>query len=471
MVERSPFISIVIPARNEEKYLGRCLRSLMQQDYTGNYEMIVVDNASTDHTYEVASSFGIKVVTEDRIGTCWARQRGVVEARGEIVSFIDADTMAPAHWLRAQVHHLTRDSKLVGVTGPYAFFDVSDVCRIASRIMNFIFIILDNFFRVVTRKGTTIWGANFAMKRQVLLEVGGFNTGIKFWGDDYELSLRLKSKGRVKLIPGLFVLTSVRRLREHGIVCTYWNYVVNYFSVLFWHKPLSPALEDMPGKLMRAITNKLMTRSISGKVISHGSRDRQVIALTFDDGPNEPFTSQILDILRERNIKATFFLLGRNARRFPEVCRRIVLEGHAVGNHSYSHSRWLALETERQIGREVQLAQTAIYKASGVAPKLFRPPYGFRTPWMLRSVRKLGLEVITWDNMTSDWNSANGASDIVTDIVAKIWPGGIIVLHDGRDRRKAYDRSSLIKALPIIITGLTDQGYRFVTVEELQHDE
>ena len=467
MVESSPFVSVVVPARNEERFLGRCLNSLTQQDYDGNYEIIVVDNASTDHTYDVASSFGVKVVTEESIGTGWARQRGVMEARGGIVSFIDADTVAPAHWLRTQVHHLTCDSKIAGVTGPYAFFDVSDTWRIASHIMNFIFIILDNFFRVVTRKGSTIWGANFAVKRQALLEVGGFNTSIRFWGDDFELSLRVRSKGRVKLIPSLFVFTSVRRIREHGILCTYWNYIINYFSVLFWHRPLSPALEDMPRKLARTITNRLMPRLIGGTVTSHGGRRRQEIALTFDDGPNEPFTSQVLDILKEHGVKATFFLLGQNASRLPEVCRRISKEGHAVGNHSYSHSRWLALRTERHIAKELQLAQTAIFKASGVLPRMFRPPYGFWTPWMLRAARKSGLEVITWDNMTNDWDSTSEVGEIITAVVAKARSGGIIVLHDGRDNRKAYDRSPLIKALPIIFTGLAERGYRFATVPEL----
>jgi peptidoglycan/xylan/chitin deacetylase (PgdA/CDA1 family) len=232
----------------------------------------------------------------------------------------------------------------------------------------------------------------------------------------------------------------------------------------------SPALEDMPRKVMKAVADRLTPRLAGGKVTSHGNRKRREIALTFDDGPNEPFTSQVLDILKERGVKATFFLLGRNAMCFPEVCQRIIREGHVIGNHSYSHSRWLAFKTGRQIAKELVNSQAAIYKAGGIVPRLFRPPYGFWTPWMIRAARKSGLEVITWDNMTGDWDSSREAEEITAAILAKARCGGIIVLHDGRDGRKAYDRSSLVKALPDILANLAEQGYRFVTIPELEDD-
>ena len=467
MPENLPFISIVVPARNEEKLLGRCLSSLKEQDYAGNYEVIVVDNASTDRTREVASSFGVKVVSEANIGTGSARQRGLLQCEGEIVAFTDADTMVPRQWLSTLVHRLKRNPKIIAVTGPYAFFDVGAAARTISYIMNFTFIILDNAFRYVTRKGGTLWGSNFAVRKQVLVEVGGFDTSIKYLGDDYELSLRLNGKGKASLIPSLFVLTSARRLKEQGLLWTYWNYIMNYFSVLFYHKPLPQRLEDMPHKLGKIIRNRLRLSHVFGRLISHSNSRGKQIALTFDDGPNEPFTSQILDILGEHGIRATFFVLGQNAERFTNTCQRIQREGHIIGNHSYSHSRWLALKRGQKIAQELELAQKAIYKASGVKPELFRPPYGFWTPWMLRTAKKLGLTVITWDNMTDDWESARKADGIGNAILQKARPGGIIVLHDGRNTRQDYDRSSLLQALPVIITSLKRQGYQFVTVPEL----
>jgi len=462
-----PFVSVVVPALNEEKLLGRCLSSLKEQDYAGDYEIIVVDNASTDRTREVASSFGVKIVPEANIGTGWARQRGLLEARGEIVAFTDADTVVPRRWLSTQVEHLRHSPKIIAVTGPHAFFDTGAVVRTISYVTNFIFIILDNAFRYVTRKGGTLWGSNFAVRKQVLLEAGGFDTSIRFLGEDYELSLRLKGRGRVSLNPSLFVLTSARRLKKQGLLCAYWNYIINYFSVLFYGKPIPPRLGDMPRRLGEAILSRLRPWHTHGGLVSRGHRRGRQIALTFDDGPNEPFTSQILDILREHGIRATFFILGQNSERFADVCQRIRQEGHVIGNHSHSHSRWLALKREPGITRELELAQEAIYKASGVKPDLFRPPYGFWTPWMLRTARKLGFKVITWDNMTNDWESGKEADEIVTAILKRAKPGGIVVLHDGRDTRQGYDRASLLHALPLILTCLKQQGHPFVTVPQL----
>jgi len=160
-------------------------------------------------------------------------------------------------------------------------------------------------------------------------------------------------------------------------------------------------------------------------------------------------------------------MLGENAERSPNVCQRIRKEGHIIGNHSYSHSRWVALRRGQDIAQELKLAQQAIYKASGVKPDLFRPPYGFWTPWMLRTAKKLRFTVVTWDNMTNDWELSKEADEIVTAILKRVRPGGIIVLHDGRGTRQGYDRTSLLLALPHIITCLKREGYQFVTVPQL----
>ncbi len=467
MTKGLPFVSVVVPARNEEKLLAQCLNSLQEQDYAGKYEIIVVDNASTDRTYDIASSFGVKVVREANIGTGPARQRGLHEAMGEIVAFTDADTVVPRFWLTTLVQRLTQGSEVVAVTGPYAFFDVGPMARALSYLINFIFINLDNAFRFAMRKGGTLWGSNFAIKKQTLVEVGGFDATIKYLGEDYDLSLRLIRKGRVSLLSRLFVLTSARRLKEQGLLCTYWNYVVNYFSILFWHRPLSQNLEDLPRKVAKSLLKRLHSVHGYGGVVRCGDGRSRQIALTFDDGPNEPFTSRILDILKEYGIKATFFLIGENAERFPELCQRIRKGGHIIGNHSYCHSWWLALSRGKDIAEELQLAQEVIYRASGGKPELFRPPYGLWTPWLLKAAQKLGLKVITWNNMTADWKPDREASDIAAAILKRARPGSIIVLHDGRAHRQSYDRTALVVALPLILTALKRQEYEFVTVPEL----
>ena len=521
--ERHPHISVVIPAYNEEKFLPLCLESLRNQDYAGDYEIIVVDNASTDNTAKVALAMGAKVVYENKRSPACARQRGLEEAKGDIVAFIDADTQAPSCWLSTIVSRFTREPKTVVISGPCAFFDAGRIARIASYLTNFISISIDQLFRRAFNKGGALWGSNFAVRRSVLLAAGGFDTSIKFYGEDYELSLRLKSKGRAGIIPWLFVLTSAHHLKEHGLLTTGWNYIVDYFSVLFWYKPIPERLEDWPKKTrqtlvasfswqrlrwslkycvllpclfwlhtspmvkgirrllygteMAALGALFMYHGINprsrlyGKVYSNGNRSRRQIALTFDDGPNEPYTSQVLNILRQYGVKATFFFIGQNAQRHPEVCRRVLAEGNVIGNHSYHHYRLLWLIWGKAAAREIDLAWQTIYQAAGYQVKLFRPPHGFRTPWLTHTIRRLGYSVITWDNMTDDWKAEKSAEEIVNAIVKRARPGGIIVLHDGRGTRESYDRSQMLKALPQIIEQLGMGGFDFVTVPELLREE
>ena len=521
--ERYPHISVVIPAYNEERFLPLCLESLRNQDYAGDYEIIVADNASTDNTAKVALAMGAKVVYESKRSPACARQRGLEEARGDIVTFIDADTQAPSCWLSTIVSRFTREPKTVVISGPFAFFDAGTFARIASYAANFISICLDQLFRRAFNKGGALWGSNFAVRRSALLEAGGFDTSIKFYGEEYELSLRLKEKGRAGIIPWLFVLTSARRLKRLGVVTQYWNWIVDYFSVLFWYKPIPERLEDWPMKAWQAVVSYFSWQRLRwsfkyfvlllcllwlhttplvegvrrllygaeitalavlftyhgispasrlyGKVHSNGNRSHRQVALTFDDGPNEPYTSQVLNILLQYKVKATFFLIGRNVLRHPEICRRALAQGNVVGNHSYHHHKLLWLRQGKAAAREIDLARQAIYEATGYQSKLFRPPHGFRTPWLMRTIRHLGYTVVTWDNMTDDWKAEKPANKIVEAIVKRARPGSIIVLHDGRGTRESYDRSQMVQALPRIIDDLRKKGFDFVSVPELVQEE
>jgi peptidoglycan/xylan/chitin deacetylase (PgdA/CDA1 family)/GT2 family glycosyltransferase len=517
------FVSVVIPAYNEENYLPSCLAAIRKQDYTGEYEVIVVDNASTDNTAQIARDWGAKVVCETRRSPACARQKGAEVATGSIVAFIDADTQAPAHWLSTIVWRFLCEPETVAVSGPYAYGDAGKFARITSYVGNFLSIITDQLFRRVFDKGGAIWGCNFAVRRSALLEVGGFDTSIKFYGEEYELSLRLKKAGKECIMPRLFVLTSVRRLKRIGVVNQYWNWMVDYFTVLFWYTPIPENLENWPSKAWRTVVGNfswqrvraswvyvallfgLLWLNISptfdaigrfiyvfdigvvstlfayhgvnpgsrfyGKVLSNGNRHRPRIALTFDDGPNEPYTSQVLSILEQYRIKATFFIIGQNARRYPETCRRIVAAGNVIGNHSYYHLKSLCLRRGRTVAHDVELAHQAIYECTGLEPTLFRPPHGFRSPWLMRTVRNLGYTVVTWDNMTSDWNAEKSGDEIVLSILGRAKAGGVIVLHDGRDTRLRYDRSHMLQALPFVIETLMERGFEFVTIPELLESE
>jgi peptidoglycan/xylan/chitin deacetylase (PgdA/CDA1 family)/GT2 family glycosyltransferase len=515
-------VSVVIPAHNEEIYLFACLESIRNQDYAGEYEVIVVDNASTDNTAQIACDWGARVVYEGRRSPACARQKGAQVAKGKIIAFIDADTQAPSHWLSTIVWRFLCEPETVVISGPYAYNDAGRIAKMAS-YGNFISIIIDQLFRKAFNKGSAVWGCNFAVRRAALMEVGGFDTSIKFYGEEYELSLRLSKAGKGGVIPQLFVLTSARRLKRIGVVNQYWNWVVDYFSVLFWYKPISEELEDLPAKTWQRVVDSfslqraraillyiallfgLLWLNISpvfeavgraiyvfdigilstlfayhgmnprsglyGKVWSNGNRDKPRIALTFDDGPNEPYTSQVLGILERFGIKATFFIIGQNARRYPEICQRIVTTGNVIGNHSYHHYKSLCLRRSKAVAREVEQTHQAIYECTGFKPKLFRPPHGFRTPWLMRTVSRLGYRVVTWDNMTGDWKANKSAEEIERNIIQGAKPGGVIVLHDGRDSIPNYDRSQMLQALPFVIETLKKRGFYFVTIPELLESE
>lgn len=199
----------------------------------------------------------------------------------------------------------------------------------------------------------------------------------------------------------------------------------------------------------------------------HGSRRGARIALTFDDGPNEPATSRILEILRSYSITATFFEVGANVESFPETAQRVAEAGHDIGNHSYQHSPLLVLRRTRAIVGEIERAQGVIFETTGVNPAFFRPPHGIRSPWLVKAVRHVGLELVLWDSMTNDWNPSKSAAQIAADILRKTRAGSVIVLHDGRDRRHGFDRTQLLYALPQIIEGLKARGFDFVPLSQL----
>ncbi len=254
---RVPFVSVVIPAYNEEEYLPSCLESIRKQDYTGEYELIVVDNASTDNTARIARDAGATVVFEDNRSPAVARQRGAEAAGGDIIAFIDADTEAPGCWLSTIVSRFIQELETVLLSGPYAFSDAGQFARMTSHLGNFIGIQLDYLFRLVLGKGGAVWGSNFAVRRSALMEVGGFDVNIKFYGEEYELSLRMRQAGKAGIIPWLFVLTSARRVKSLGVITQYWNWAVDYFSVLFWYKPISESLEDWPSKAWQNVVDFL----------------------------------------------------------------------------------------------------------------------------------------------------------------------------------------------------------------------
>ena len=205
---------------------------------------------------------------------------------------------------------------------------------------------------------------------------------------------------------------------------------------------------------------------MTGKIFFQGSGVGNSIALTFDDGPRPPFTDEILDVLKAEAVTATFFVLGENARRYPEAVRRMEAEGHRVANHGQDHGI-LMWASAREGRRQVTEADAALRAAgvTGPAP-LFRAPHGWLSPPAHRAIGALGYRVTGWTKGV--WDTANpGVEKIVSRTGGLLKPGAILLLHDGWQGDADEDRSQTAAALPRIIREARARRLDFVTVEQL----
>lgn len=185
---------------------------------------------------------------------------------------------------------------------------------------------------------------------------------------------------------------------------------------------------------------------------------RKVIALTFDDGPSEERTNDILYVLNQHNIKATFFVLGQNVQAYPDLAKKIVQYGHAIGNHTWSHP--YAQQSKASAARQVDRTTDLIYKVTGVKTQLFRPPGGYLNNGLASHAKNKQNAIIMWSVDTTDYR--NSAKRIKENILKNAKSGGIVLLHDG-----GGNRWNTLIALPHIIEELKKQGYEFVTIPEL----
>ncbi|MGH7741609.1 MAG: glycosyltransferase [Candidatus Eiseniibacteriota bacterium] len=482
-------VSIVVPAFNEELLLPRCLESLLAQDYTGEIEILLVDNASSDGTSRVARSYDVRVVTEPIRGYSRALIAGFSEASGEIIACTDADTLVPPDWVSILVREYARRPDVVAIGGEIEFMDANWKSRLLTRFFLPLFHRLDR----ADRGGPHLWGANMSVRRDAFLEAGGWNREFSLQADS-ELSERLRKIGRVTILESLRVRTSSRRWNRSFLVNAF-IYATNWG---WFHAFGVPLYRDFPNIRDHAETSitprRPQRRRISpiawlawatvtllcavgytalepqsnafGHTWWSGSTREKLVALTFDDGPNEPYTSRLLDILKREHVRATFFLIGTNVRRLPGTVARIAQDGHVLGNHSDTHPVGFALEPQQQLQREVDAAEISIHAAGGIYPSLFRPPNGLRSPWLMSLLEGDSLVAVTWDDAPRDWDPAP-AAELVKRTLEQVHPGAIILLHDGMNLTHEANQSETVKALPQIIEGLRARGYQFVTVPEL----
>ncbi|MEG0294738.1 polysaccharide deacetylase family protein [Enterococcus sp.] len=182
--------------------------------------------------------------------------------------------------------------------------------------------------------------------------------------------------------------------------------------------------------------------------------NKKYIALTFDDGPSAATTPKVLKVLADKKVKSTFFLLGQNAKEYPELVQQIQKDGHEIASHSYSHPQLTSL-TADQVTKEVRETDKAIFKATGILPRTFRPPYGAVNPEVAKAI---GKPVIQWDIDSLDWQSKNTHS-VIEVVKQTSHPGGIVLMHD--------IQQSTADGIATIIDNLKSHGYEFLTIEEM----
>ena len=224
-------ISLIIPAYNEEKYIGLCLDSVLKNSKGKFFEIIVVNNKSTDKTIEIVKKYeGVKIIEEDKQGVTRARQKGFLESNGDLLAYIDADTNMPNGWVEQIINEFKKDKNLACLSGPYIYYDVSPW---ESFLVKFFWIIAMPAYWVI---GYMAISGNLVIKRDVLEKMNGFDTKIEFFGDDTNTARRAKVFGKVKFKLGFKMHTSGRRLIKSGILKTTFTYVSYFFSESIKHK-------------------------------------------------------------------------------------------------------------------------------------------------------------------------------------------------------------------------------------------
>ncbi|MGC2184306.1 MAG: polysaccharide deacetylase family protein [Terriglobales bacterium] len=195
-------------------------------------------------------------------------------------------------------------------------------------------------------------------------------------------------------------------------------------------------------------------------------RGSKRLALTYDDGPNDPHTLRLLEVLARHDVHATFFLIGRYVEQRPDIVREVLKAGHVIGNHTFNHPL-LTFKSARELKAQLTRCEHALTDAVGEHSNLFRPPFGGRRPAVLSIARQMGLEPIMWNVTGYDWN-APSVEHIERKVTRQVRGGDVILLHDGGHLHFGTDRSYTVAASDRLISRYRAEGYEFVTIPEMK---
>lgn len=206
-----------------------------------------------------------------------------------------------------------------------------------------------------------------------------------------------------------------------------------------------------------------------GDILTHKEISSKKIVLTFDDGPYPPYTQQLLEVLRTKNVKATFFMVTENAVRYPDIVKAVQNDGHEIALHANKHQDFLKLDT-LQLNTDIIHGQSRLEEITGQRIRFMRPPHGFRDWHTVTAIHSAGMQIVNWSIIPRDWTNP-GADVIATRVINRAKPGAIILLHDGDSPRMTASREQTVSATAMIIDALRAQGYEFITVGELVNEK
>jgi len=204
-----------------------------------------------------------------------------------------------------------------------------------------------------------------------------------------------------------------------------------------------------------------------GRTYLGARRGSRQLALTYDDGPNDPHTLRLLEVLARHEVRATFFMIGRFVAGKPEIAREVARAGHVIGNHTFNHPNLIFCPAAR-VRIELEQCRKILTDTVGEHSKLWRPPFGARLPHVLKVGRKLVLEPVMWTVSSNDWKIYT-ADGIERRVAERIRGGDVILMHDGGHVRMGADRARTVEATDLLIRRFKDHGYEFVSVTEMMN--
>ena len=316
-----------------------------------------------------------------------------------------------------------------------------------------------NLKQALKISGTSLMGGDLLDIQDRILKKGGGKTPVILLNEKIpSLYQKIQESDAITVYPGENLKERV--LKKFEII--HPPFTLNGWGTFLSIQPGRPGLKEITfgEKSGLLLEEKLIKQPIETKIIKYSKSSRKVVALTFDDGPYFPYTSQILNILKDKQAPATFFVVGKHIEDYPKVLAEVAASGHAIGNHTYSHV-CLPQAPYKQIVQELERNENLIVKNTGKKPHWFRPPGGNLSPSLIDIATDKGYHFALWNVDSEDWNDAP-PEYIQHKVFEEVVPGAVILLHDG-----GGVRSATVAALPGIIDNLRAQGFSFVSLDEI----